>query len=373
MSRLSNRIIATVFLVVVTLPLAGNLAGRDGGDAEAENRALASFPGFDGTWASLASYPDRLADWFEDHFGWRATLVRWYGESRLFTLGVSPSASVARGGNGWLFYIDDFGLEDYANARPFTAFELANWRDAVRRARDWMHSRGGAYVLTVAPDKHVIYPNEVPSSVRRVNPVSRTDELLSAVADCGVSVDVRTGLLEATSRERVYHLTDTHWNDRGAFAAYRQIIDAVRAQYPAVPPAWQRSDFDAVTRDVDALDLAAMIGLKRVLREQDLQLVPRRPRRAIVVEPPGAAPTSNSGELITEIPGSGLPRAVIFRDSFASALVPFLSEHFSRAVYLWQDDFVPSAVEREHADVVIQEIVGRHLYSFMPSPELVTE
>ena len=66
-----------------------------------------------------------------------------------------------------------------------------------------------------------------------------------------------------------------------------------------------------------------------------------------------------------------LPRAVIFRDSFASRLVPFLSEHFSRAVYLWQNDFDASVVAEEHPDVVIEEIVGRHLYEFIASPELV--
>jgi alginate O-acetyltransferase complex protein AlgJ len=140
-----------------------------------------------------------------------------------------------------------------------------------------------------------------------------------------------------------------------------------------VPPAWQRSDFDESRQTVTAMDLAAMIGLKRVLSEEDFRLVPRRPRRAVVVDPRDADPTAQLGELVMEISGSSLPRAVIFRDSFASKLVPFLSEHFSRAVYLWQNDFLPAAIEREHADVVIQEIVGRHLYSFVPSPELVPE
>ena len=82
-----------------------------------------------------------------------------------------------------------------------------------------------------------------------------------------------------------------------------------------------------------------MMGLTRVLREVDLTLVPRRPRRARVVEPAGAEPTAEEGRLVTEIDDPSLPRAVIFRDSFASRLVPFLSEHFSRAVYLWQNDF----------------------------------
>jgi hypothetical protein len=40
-------------------------------------------------------------------------------------------------------------------------------------------------------------------------------------------------------------------------------------------------------------------------------------------------------------------------------------------VYLWQNDFDADVVRDEHADVVIQEIVGRHLYTFTPSPELV--
>ena len=99
----------------------------------------------------------------------------------------------------------------------------------------------------------------------------------------------------------------------------------------------------------------------------------RRPRRARVVEPAGARPADAEGLIVTEIDDPSLPKAVIFRDSFTSRLVPFLSEHFSRAVYLWQNDFDADIVSREHPDVVIQQIVGRHLYNFIPSPELVPE
>jgi len=184
-------------------------------------------------------------------------------------------------------------------------------------------------------------------------------------------VDVRASLFEAKRRERIYHQTDTHWNDRGSLVAYQRIIDAVRARVPATPPPWTRDDFEPVDRGVQGLDLAGMMGLTRVLRETDLTLAPRRARRARVVEPDGARPTAEEGRLVTEIDDPSLPRAVIFRDSFVSRLVPFLSEHFSRAVYLWQNDFDAGAVDKEHPDVVIQEIVGRHLYNFIPSPELV--
>jgi alginate O-acetyltransferase complex protein AlgJ len=370
-ARSSNRALVALFLVVISMPLAANLAGVDGADPGAENRELAAFPHVAGTWTSIAELPANLGLWFDDHFGLRSTFIRWYGESRLFVFGVSPSAAVVKGRDGWFFYGDDMSIEDYVNIETMSPPAVDNWRAAVLRARDWLHARGIPYVFTIAPDKHVIYSEAMPSTLTRLGEVSRTDQLLTALQDTGLAVDVRPRLFEAKTRERIYQQTDTHWNDRGALVAYQQIIGAVRARVPATPPAWTRADFAPVDRTVEGLDLAAMMGLKRVLRETDMALVPRRARRARVVEPAGAGPTAEEGRLITEIDDRSLPRAVIFRDSFVSRLVPFLSEHFSRAVYLWQNDFDANVVTQEHPDVVIQEIVGRHLYNFIPSPELV--
>jgi hypothetical protein len=53
-------------------------------------------------------------------------------------------------------------------------------------------------------------------------------------------------------------------------------------------------------------------------------------------------------------------------DSFGPALVPFLSEDFSRVVYLWQDNIDPQVVQQESPQVVIQELVGRALSTLHP-------
>jgi alginate O-acetyltransferase complex protein AlgJ len=371
-SLLADRALVLLFLLVISLPLAANLVGFDGGDQQAENRELAAMPTIAGTLKSVGEFPIGLAHWFDDHFGFRATLVRWYGESRLFGLGVSPSTAVVLGRGGWLFYGDDGGMQDYTNEQPLSNAELDLWHDSIVRANDWLTRRGVAYIFTIVPDKHIIYPEQVPASIRQVNDISRTDQVFDALAESAVAaIDVRPALRLGKSQERLYHLTDTHWNDRGALIAYQQIIGAVRAQVPAVLPAWTRADFNPVERSVNGMDLAGMMGLTRVLREVDLQLVPRRQRLARVIEPAGAEASDELGRVVTEIPGSALPRAVVFRDSFASALAPFLSEHFSRVVYLWQNDFDAEVVQKEYPDVVIQEIVARHLYTFIPSPELV--
>jgi alginate O-acetyltransferase complex protein AlgJ len=366
-------VLAALFVIVISLPLAATIAGVDGADAAAENRELASFPRVEASWPSIAGFGPTLGAWFDDHFAFRSTLVQWYGESRLVVLGVSPTPAVAKGRDGWFFYADDQSIEDYANVEPMTVEALANWREAVLRARDWLEARHIPYVFTIAPDKHVIYADQMPETLARVGDVSRADQLFTTLQDTGLAVDVRPSLYDARTRERIYHQTDTHWNDRGALVAYQRIIGAVGARVPRTPAAWTREDFEPADQIGPGMDLAGMMGLKRVLTEVNLRLIPRRPRRARVVEPAGAEPTAEEGRLVTEIDDPSLPRAVIFRDSFVSRLVPFLSEHFSRAVYLWQNDFDADVIAKEHPDVVIQEIVGRHLYSFIPSPELVPE
>jgi len=371
MRRGVQQTIVAAFLALIALPLAANLAGVDGADPEAENRELTTFPPLTFSTTGVASFGNRLAAWFEDHFGFRARLVRWHGELRLFGLGMSPSTAVLRGRDGWFFYADDEGVEDYTNANLLSAEAIATWRQQIVIARNWCRAHHLAYVFTIAPDKHVLYPEKMPDDVRPLQPTSRADQVLNAVSDTGVAIDLRPALLDAKRRERIYQRTDTHWNERGAFAAYQQILQAVRAQQPRVPPAWPRAEFAPSATDVRGMDLAGMMGLTRVLREEDLRLTPLRRRQAVVVEPAGETADAEVGRLVTEIPGSNLPRAVIIRDSFMSAIAPFLSEHFSRAVYLWRNDFDPASIEAERPDVVIQEIVGRHLYDYVPTPELL--
>jgi hypothetical protein len=360
-----------LFVATVALPLGATLAGVDGADPQAEKRDLAEFPRLDGSWASAALFPIRLSAWFDDHFAFRTTLVRLCGEMRYLGLGVSPNPSVVVGRGGWLFYGGDSGMDDYTRQKPFSAAELAAWRDSVVRTNQWLRARGIAYVFAIAPDKHVIYPEELPATIRPMAGATRMEQLLGALAGTGVAtVDFRPALLEAKTRERLFDLTDSHWNRRGAFVAYQQTIEAVRAQNPAAGRAFAREEFEPVAREVEGQDLAAMMGLATVLRETELSLVPKRARRARVVEPAGVGREAQVGRLVTEIPGSDLPRAVVFRDSAVSRVAPFLSEHFCRAVYLWQDNFDSEAVLEERAQVVVQEIVGRHLVSVSPHSDV---
>lgn len=373
MRRLLNGLLVAAFIGILVTPPVANLLGADGADPDAENRTLAAFPEAGATWKSATGFLPGLDAWFTDHFAFRATLVRWYGITRYLWLGVSSSSAVAPGPRGWLFYIDDGGLEDFTNQDLLSEHAIQNWRDTIVRAQRWCRARGIAYAFTILPDKGAIYPELFPRTARRVTRLSRTDQVITAITDTGAAIDVRQALLDEKRRVRVFQKTDTHWNSRGAYIGYRTIIEALRLQVPAIPPARPESDFTAVTRTIPGMDLAGMMGLTRVLGEEDLRLESKQKRQYIVVEPKGNIVEAGEPRIVTEIPGSTLPRAVVFRDSFTSAMAPYFSEHFSRVVYLWRNDFAVEEIEKESPDVVLQEIVGRHLQWFIPSPELIPE
>jgi len=362
---LIERTIIVIFLVVLSLPLTGMLLNLDHDAPSGENRALAARPQFRWDAASLRALPEQLTRYFEDHFAFRVRMVRWQAMVRLHALGVSPSASVIKGRDGWLFYADDGAMEDYAEAPPFTSAELDVWRHTLQDTSDWLHGQGIEYLFVIAPDKHVIYPEYMPDTIRRAA-ISRIDQLVSDLRQHSTVrvADLRPALLAAKARERLYHRTDTHWNDRGAFVGYQSIVDALSEEIHGLRSA-SRSAFDARVERSPGLDLAGMLGLTEVLHEEDLLLVPKRPARAHILEPQHPNRRLTHARIVTEAPNQG-PRAVVFMDSFGPGLVPFLSEDFSRAVYLWQDNVDPQIVQQEHPQVVIQELVGRALSTLFP-------
>jgi alginate O-acetyltransferase complex protein AlgJ len=365
MPALVERMIIVIFLAALSLPLTGMVLNLDRDAPSGENRTLAAWPQIQWDAASLRALPEQLTRYFDDHFAFRVRLVRWQAIVRLKALGVSPSTSVITGRDGWLFYADDGAMEDYAEAPPFTDAELEVWRQTLQDTSDWLRAQGIVYLFVLTPDKHVIYPEYMPNTIRRAA-ISRIDQLVSHLRQHSTVrvVDLRPALLAAKSRERLYHRTDTHWNDRGAFVGYQSIVDALAEEFPGLRSA-SRSAFESRVVRSEGLDLARMLGLTEVLREEDLMLVPRHPATVRILEPQHPNPRLIHPRIVTEAPNRG-PRAVVFMDSFGPGLVPFLSEDFSRVVYLWQNNVDLQVVRQEAPEVVIQEWVGRALSTHQP-------
>ena len=362
--RNADFITVAAFLGLLALPLGIGWLGEAGGISPTENRRLAQAPELEARWESWASFPQRSEAYFDDHLGLRESMIRNFTRFNIALFGVSPSDKLIVGREGWLFFGDANAVAHFRGVDPLGPGELARWRRTLEERRDWLAERGIAYLLVLVPDKHEIYAEYLPPSLPTATETRPLDQLASYLAkrsDIEV-LDLRAPLLAEKAQRRVYHRTDTHWNDAGAHAAYLAILGRLREMLPQL----ENVRALKVRRGVEeqpGLGLASLVGLEDSYPEEVLIAEPIDPNAEIAREYRAGYErrVRTLSPFAHGVSDAKLPRAVMFRDSFGNALVPYLSEHFRRILYVWNRDVDPRVVAVEKPDVVIQQIVGRFL------------
>jgi hypothetical protein len=301
----------------------------------------------------LAHFPGEFKAYLGDNFGFRNLLIKAHGMLMVRGLNTTSTHMVELGKDGWLYLANDGSIEDYRNLEPWTEEELAQWRQVLEERQAFCAKMGIPYLFVVAPSKHDVYPEFMPDKLTRVREEGRLDQLMAYLKRCGSQVeivDLRPALAEARKPGvRVYHKTDTHWNDRGAWAAYQAVMRAARAKVPGVK-VLPLSDFTPEESIDPGMDLARLLGLNDQYREHALNLKANIPLRLSRVQQDDVIPINIEGEG---------PRVVVFRDSFMTSLLPWLAEGFGHGVYLWEDGFDTEVIKREKPDIVIQEVAQR--------------
>ena len=289
-------------------------------------------------------------------------------------LRVSPIPEVVLGTGGWLYYIGATGdrlIDRHVLGRdPFTHDELERWRTFLLERSQRYRDLGAKYALVIAPNKESIYPEHLPSWVGpRVGP-TRLDQLMAHMKSTPevTVIDLRATLRDAKSRSVVYYKADTHWNTRGAYAAYREVLRVLSRDFPGLSAkSWEGLLPRAIDRT--GFDMARMLGLVPEAPEADYVLDHVACTRTDVVPIPVpedlasrlTAPTS-----VTRCDPSGKVDAVIFQDSFGTALSPILAESF-RSATSFRATAGPNEragygmPERLKANLVVEILVERSL------------
>jgi alginate O-acetyltransferase complex protein AlgJ len=376
-----NLLTGIVFAGLLAMPALDTTFGLDRTALE-EKRQLALRPGLPLSLQAVAELPTDFDAYVEDHFGFRSLLVRLHARATVCWLGVlpSPNVEIIVGRHGWLFFTGQNSVAYIEGRNPFSESDIEAWRLSLRQRNDWLASRGIRYLVVFAPGSPSIYPEHLPRWVRPSSHGTRLDQLLSAMRGCPevAVLDLRPALLGIKKLALAYSPTDTHWNMVGAWAAYDAIMKALTRWFPEAQPT-PPSGFDVAWGRGPGGDLAAMAGIKGLVSEPIVWVAPRTPSRCRTL-PSGDYATLRAWPklqepVITVRDHGDIPSVVVFRDSFSVALVPYLSEHFGRAVYLWIQDFEPSVIEREKPDLVIQEYTERMLSVLSPAnpPALTPE
>jgi hypothetical protein len=353
-NQIESLVLVGLFLVAITLPGLGLLFRWHVMTEQEENRRQANFPSLARNSDSFFYFPENFTAYFNDHFGFRATLVHWNALAKLRILGQTSSPRVMVGKNGWLYLVTEFSATGKHLYPLYSEDELRNWKLLLEGRRDWLAQRGIRYIFTVFPRKEVIYPEFLPDTFHQEEQ-SRLDQLtdyLKKNSDVEI-VDLRPGLLQAKADQQIYYQTDTHWNFRGGYSGYQSIIRTLRNWYPDTKQL-SLSDCSVRVESRDG-DLAAVLGLRGYLREETSILFPSHAPYRFLVQPIEMSDRPVD-LLVTENQDHKPPSLVMFDDSAGGALVDFFSTNFRRGVFVFYPRLDRPLIESERPDVVIQEM-----------------
>ena len=358
----SNICIAALFLFALSIPLLTSLLVDDQELSTAEKRTLATFPGLP-TCLGWRQYPEQLEAYYQDHFGFREHLVKWCGLSML-KLGTSASDKVVVGKEGWFFYANRGHrvIEDFRNTDLLAPEHITAWRRDLKEKKRYLDQKGIAYIFAIAPNKHTIYSEYMPSRIRQVGTVSRYDQLVEDLRTSTdiTPIDLRTALFRAKKKERIFFRTDTHWNPLGANVAQYEITKALSEQVPEIAPELVPPD-QFEWKDEFVGDLVKLMGLSDVVVE----------RHPVYSSPHYVSVQKDRGRIIFVRDCDSDMEALVLGDSFAIAMLDYLAQYFRRTVFIYQHVdavMLKKYVEEEQPDIVIEERVERSLW-FIASPE----
>lgn len=308
-------------------------------------------------------------EYFQKSFGFRDALVKCYGLWQVKVLGVSSSDRVILGKDGWMFYNAENESECMRHAPPFRADEVAAWCELMEARRAWLAQQGIEYLFFVTPDKHTIYPEKLPSPPSQLDPRSRLDQLMGALAGSKVRVvDLRPMLLAEKQNHELYLKTDTHYNDRGAYLSYRAVLDALREPFPALKPR-DEERVSLVDTAIAGGDLADFLGIPQEFTEVVPTLRISPPLALTYLEPDGLERSSRArlDRIVTTSTEGEVDSAMFYRDSFLTSPLPLFASHFKEASFHWQVQLDGAEINRRKPKVVIHEMVERVL--MLPPPK----
>lgn len=354
-TQLSDILSIIVFLLILCLPfIVGRLAFIPRLEVQ-ENRKLSERPAF--STKTIDTFPQKYQKYFDDTFPLRTPLIRLQNYINIALLKSSPRSDVILGKQDWFFYDVEGPLQ---KEKLFNDQDLSLIKKRLETVQELLNRQGIQFYVFITPNSQTIYPENLPDYLNEG--LSRFDQLtayLNKNSSSVAVVDPRRELIDAKRMYQPYRRYDTHWNDYGAYIAYRDLLKTISAQYPLLQPA-PLDSFTLTYKTTPNTDLLSMVGLNGYKIESAPDLEPKRGYTA-TQQIVSCRFKPNCEKLRTTNVDTSLPRLLMYRDSFSNHLIPFIAEHFSDALYLWKHTVEETDLGQQKPDIVVYQIVERDI------------
>lgn len=325
-----------------------------------ENKAMAESPKLftdDGKFNQFILQD--CGEYFADHIALRNQMI--FADAKIQTVLFSESnvSGVVYGKNDWLYYSST--LDDYLGRTPMSERELFNLAHNVSIIQEYLEERKIDFVFTVPPNKNTLYDDNMPYYYNsELEFQHNAVRLESYLAEQNINYISLFDLFEKQD-EVLYLKRDSHWNMKGACLAYNSIMDFLELKHNDC------SDSEPIVEKKTNGDLNKMLySFYGELEENYSYSIPNNYVYANDVE------SVEDGWIITENK-KGTGTLLMFRDSFADTLIPFISNEFKTAYYSkGQPNAMERYIEGDIPDCVVIEKVERNISDYLDTPPILT-
>ena len=211
----------------------------------------------------------------------------------------------------------------------------------------------------IAPNKECMYGNAfLPDKLRTDNTFTKADQVVKFLTE-HTDLEVvypKEQILDAMQKdsERLYYYkTDTHWNELGAYIGTKELLERVEITLPGL------EEYDISVKQKYAGDLAGMLGLSDYLKYDDEYcLHDYCENQQVELVYPVEGNTDFIYSTTTNADGRSL---FMVRDSFATAMIPYLSAQFDGACFVHNSQYTPELLQKTPSDIVVLEVVERYI------------
>ena len=280
--------------------------------------------------------------------------------------------AVIQAKDNWMFFKLDNNIPIYQNLNLISSSEIKTIVDYFSAVNDYCRLHNKKFYLVIVPDKNKIYGEYMPDYILKKHPDSESN--VSMIYDyLKENTDIKViypyeYYMNNKHLGLFYYKTDTHWSDLGASYVYDILVKNIREDKINVLPVNYKSY--AKYKRVSQGDIQSRIPqiVQRFDEYKYLKYELPKNYEIVYSTVPSENPSWQVPEIVTKNKNLNNKKVLMYRDSFANSLIPFLSNTFGHVVYRWTHQVSKSEID--NADIVIYEIVERALTDILNCKKL---
>lgn len=346
MNKKSKLIYIWIISILLVLPMVSSLFNMD--SPNYNRSSISALPKLILSNEFDLRFTEKFDQYYTQNFNLRSLFVSLYHQTSIILFKETGNNQVLLGDNSMLFFKET--LNDFQRTSTLSVHDIERLNEVFRIIQLYTSSKAIESYFFVAPNKATIYPEYFPDNYQVFENKSNLEMLLESSLQLPF-INVKNALLDHKDiyQEVIYHKKDSHWNQLGAYIAYQEIL----SEMGLTPLSFDESKLE---KEVSWHgDLSVM--LYPAFRDLDIQYNLGIEETFIFTRP-----IRQFDDMQIESRNEHMSNSIVmFRDSFANALIPLISNSFESAHYFRNFPYDFRLLESINPDYLLLEIAERNI------------